>query len=96
MNELLSKHHDVLCVFFGRIQKRICDRRSYGFFTTKKKRSEKGLFTKTTAYPRSPRDEENGAKKQQTNPRGEDKKKKLKQHRTRLNIPYVYIFQFET
>ena len=33
--------------FFGRIQKRISDLRSYGFFTTKKKngRSEKGSFT---------------------------------------------------
>ena len=80
MHKLLSKHHDVLCVFLGE----------------SKNGSEKGLFTKTTAYPRSPRDEENGGKKQQTNPRGEDKKKKLKQHRIRMNIPYVYIFQFET
>ena len=32
--------------FFGRIQKRISDLRSYGFFTTKKNgRSEKGSFT---------------------------------------------------
>ena len=60
----------------------------------KNERSEKGSFTKTTTYPRSPRDEENGGKKQQTNPRGEDKKKK--QHKIRMNIPNVYIFQFET
>ena len=30
----------------------------------------------TTAYPRSLRDDENRGKKQQTDPRGEDKKKK--------------------
>ena len=28
----------IIGTFFGRIQKRICDPRSYGFFTTKKKR----------------------------------------------------------
>ena len=27
----------IIGTFFGRIQKRICDPRSYGFFTTKKK-----------------------------------------------------------
>ena len=44
--------------FFGvRIQKRICDLRSYGFFTTKKNgRSEKGSFTTTTACLCGPRE----------------------------------------
>ena len=48
--------------FFGRIQKRICDLRSYGFFTTKKNgRSEKGSFTMTTACPRAPREKKKTA-----------------------------------
>ena len=87
MHKLLSKHHDVLCVFFWENPKTdlwskiICMDSSL----PKKKRSEKGLFTKTTAYPRSPRDEKNGGKKQQTNPRGEDKKKK--QHR-------IYTYEY--
>ena len=47
--------------------------------------SEKGSFTKTTAYPGSPRDaEKRGKKKQTTDPRGEEKKKK--QHKIRMNI----------
>ena len=96
MHKLLSKHHDVLCVFLGESKNGFVIPGHMDSSPPKNKRSEKGLFTKTTAYPRSPRVDENGGKKQQTNPRGEDKKKKLKQHRIRLNIPYVYIFQFET
>ena len=43
--------------FFGKIQKRIYDLRSYGFVTTKKnRRSEKGSFTMSTACPRAPRE----------------------------------------
>ena len=94
MHKLVSKHHDVLCVFLGESKNGFVIADHMDFSPPKNKRSEKGLFTKTTAYPRSPRDNENGGKKQQTNPRGEDKKKK--QHRIRMNIPYVYIFQFET
>ena len=43
--------------FEVRIQKWICDLRSYGFFTTKKTgRSEKGSFTMTTACLCAPRE----------------------------------------
>ena len=46
----------------------------------------------TTVCPRAPR----GKKKQklQTDPHGEDKKKK--QHKLRLNIYEMFIFRFET
>ena len=44
----------------------------------------------TTACPRAPR----GKKKQQTDPRVKDKKKK--QHKLRMNIRNVDIFRFET
>ena len=44
----------------------------------------------TTACPRAPRDEENrGKKKQQTDPHGEDKKKK--QRKLRMKVRNVYI-----
>ena len=87
MHKLLSKHHDVLCVFLGESKNGFVIADHMDSSPPKNKRSEKGLFTKTTAYPRSPRDDENGGKKQQTNPRGEDKKKK--QHR----IGKKYFFQ---
>ena len=59
---------------FRRIQKRICDLRSYGFFTTKK-----------TEDPKKDHLQDNGMstcsswekkQQQQTDPHGEDKKKK--------------------
>ena len=75
--------------FSGRIQKRICDLRSYGFFTYQNNgRSEKGSFTKTTACPGAPRDAKKREKKQ-TDPRGEDKKEK--QHKLGMNIRNVDI-----
>ena len=43
----------------------------------------------TTACPRAPRDEENRGKKQQTDPHGEDKKKK--QRKLRMKVRNVYI-----
>ena len=55
---------------FRRIQKRICDLESYGFFYHYQKmgRSEKGSFTMTlTACLRAPRNEENRGKKKTTN-----------------------------
>ena len=68
----------IIGTFFGRIQKRICDPRSYGFFTTKKNRKirKKKSFTTTEACPRAPRDEKNKGKKQQIDRRSEDKKEK--------------------
>ena len=77
--------------FLGRIQKRICDLRSYGFFTTKKTEDPKKdhlpwqrrvlvLLVKK--------------KKKQTDPHGEDKKKK--QHEQRMNIRNVYISVWNT
>ena len=65
--------------FSGRTQKRICDLRSYGFFTTQKK----GKIRKRIIY------HDNGMssysswekKQQQTDPHGEGKKKK--QHKLR-------------
>ena len=53
-------------------------------------RSEKGSFTMTTACPRTPR----GKKNKQTDPYGEDKKKK--QHELRMNIRNVYISVWNT
>ena len=55
-------------------------------------RSEKGLFNMTTVCPRAPRGKKK--QKQQTDPHGEDKKKK--QHKLRLNIYEMFIFRFET
>ena len=52
----------------------------------KNRRSEKGSFTMTTACPRTPRGKK---KKQQTDPHGEDKKKK--QHKLGTNVRNVYI-----
>ena len=56
---------------FRRIQKRICDLGSYGFFYNyqkKKGRSEKGSFTTTlTACLRAPRSEKNRGKKNNNN-----------------------------
>ena len=62
--------------FFGRIQKRICDLRSYGFFNTKKTENDHRV-------------ENNRGGKQQTDPRGEDKKEK--QHKLPMNIRNVCI-----
>ena len=44
--------------------------------STKDGRSEKGSFTMTTACPHAPVCEKNRGKKQQTDPRDEDKKEK--------------------
>ena len=85
----------IKAAFFGRNQKRICDLRSYEFFTTKENGSSqsgklrRGSFTMTTASPRALRDEKNRGKKQQTDPRGEEKKEK--QHKLRMNIQNLYI-----
>ena len=51
-----------------KIQKRICDLRSYGFFTTKTETEDqkKDHLPWTTACPLAPRDEKNRGKKQQT------------------------------
>ena len=46
----------------------------------------------TTVCPRAPRGKKK--QKQQTDPHGEDKKKK--QHKLRLNIYEMFIFRFET
>ena len=52
----------------GRIQKRICDLRSYGFFTTKTETEDpkKDHLPWTKACPLAPSDEKNRGKKQQT------------------------------
>ena len=76
--------------FFGRIQKRICDLRSYGFFTIKKTEDPKKDHLPLTACPRAPR----GEKKQQNDPHGENKKKK--QHKLLMNIRNVYISDCNT
>ena len=55
-------------------------------------RSEKGLFNMTTVCPRAPRGKKK--QKQQTDPHGEDKKKK--QHKLRFHIYEIFIFPFET
>ena len=82
----------IIGTFFGRIQKRICDPRSYGFFTTKKKRKirKKKSFTKTEACPRAPRDEKNKGKKQQIDRRSEDEKEK--QHKLRMKYTKCIYF----
>ena len=82
----------IIGTFFGRIQKRICDPRSYGFFTTKKKRKirKKKSFTTTEACPRAPRDEKNEGKKQQIDRRSEDKKEK--QHKPRVKYTKCIYF----
>ena len=75
-------------VFSGRIQKRICDLRSYGFFITRHQKTEdpkKGSFTMTTACPRAPLDEKNRGKKQQTDP----PRRRQEGSRTRSNIDSV-------
>ena len=79
--------------FLGESKNRLnfCDLWSYGFFTPKKTEDpKKGSFTMTTACPRTPR----GRKKQQTDPHGEDKKKK--QHKLGTNIRNVYILVWNT
>ena len=48
----------------------------------------------TTACPRAPRDEKNRENKQQTDPRGEDKKEK--QHKLRTKIRNAYISVWNT
>ena len=78
--------------FSERTQKRICDLRSYGFFTTKKTEDPKKdnfpwqqyvlvlLMAKKTKQQQQ---------QQQTDPHSEDKKKK--QHELQMNIRNVYI-----
>ena len=82
----------IIGTFFGRIQKRICDPRSYGFFNTKKKRKirKKKSFTTTETCPRAPRDEKNKGKKQQIDRRSEDKKEK--QHKLRMKYTKCIYF----
>ena len=82
----------IIGTFFGRIQKRICDPRSYGFFTTKKNRKirKKKSFTTTEACPRAPRDEKNKGKTQQIDRRSEDKKEK--QHKLRMKYTKCKYF----
>ena len=82
----------IIGTFFGRIQKRICDPRSYGCFTTKIKRKirKKKSFTTTEACPRAPRDEKNKGKKQQIDRRSEDKKEK--QHKPRVKYTKCIYF----
>ena len=52
--------------FFGKIQKRICDLRSYGFFPTKKT-EDPIIFTMTRTCPRVPRVEKNRGEKSKNN-----------------------------
>ena len=78
--------------FSGKTQKRICDLRLYGFFTTKKTEDPKKdnfpwqqyvlvlLMAKKTKQQQQ---------QQQTDPHSEDKKKK--QHELQMNIRNVYI-----
>ena len=72
MHKLLSKHHDVLCVFLGESKNGfvIADHMDSSLSKKKTGRSEKGSFTMTTPYPCAPHDAENRGKKQQTDPRG--------------------------
>ena len=67
--------------FFGRIQKRICDLTSYGFFTTKNTKIRKGIIYHDNDISSCSLWEK---KDQQT-----DKKKK--QYKLRMNIRNVYI-----
>ena len=80
--------------FRRRIQKRICDLRSYGFFPTRKTENpKKGSFTRTTSCARAHCEKKNNGKKQQTDPRGEDRKEK--QHKLRMKYTKC-INSFET
>ena len=45
----------------------------------------------TTACPRGPRDEGNRGKKQQTDPHGEDKKKKKRKLRMKVRNVYILL-----
>ena len=77
--------------FSGRTQKRICDLRSYGFFPTKKPEDPKKDHLPWQQYVLVLLV---GKKKQQTDPHGEDKKKK--QHELQMNIRNVYISVWNT
>ena len=76
--------------FSGRTQKRICDLRSYGFFTTQKKRK----IRKRIIYHDNGMSSYSSWEKKQTDPHGEDKKKQ--QHELRMNIRNVYISVWNT
>ena len=60
---------------FKRIQKRICDLGSYGFFTTKQRKILKRIIYHDIngMSSRAPRDEKKKREKQQTHHHGEDK-----------------------
>ena len=73
----------VPCVFWGESKNGFVISDHADSSLPKNGRSEKGSFTMTTACPRAPR----GKKKQQTDPHGEDKKKK--QHKLGMNIRNV-------
>ena len=77
--------------FFWRIHKRICDVRSYGFFTTKKTEDPKKdrLLWQRHVLVLLKWKKKQKKQQQQTDPHGEDKKKK--QHKLGMNIRNVYI-----
>ena len=79
--------------FFGRIQKRICDLDHTDSSLPKKKPEdpEKDHLPWQRTYPRATSETK---KKQQTDPHGEDKKKK--QHKLWMNIYEMFILRFET
>ena len=54
------------------------------------KKPKKKSFTTTEACPRAPRDEKNRGKKQQIDPRSEDKKEK--QHKLRMKYTKCIYF----
>ena len=54
------------------------------------KKRKKKSFTTTEACPRAPRDEKNRGKKQQIDPRSEDKKEK--QHKLRMKYTKCIYF----
>ena len=54
------------------------------------KKTKKKSFTTTEACPRAPRDEKNRGKKQQIDPRSEDKKEK--QHKLRMKYTKCIYF----
>ena len=56
------KHHEVLCVFLGEFKNGFVIADHMDSSISKNGSSEKGSFTKTTAYPGSPRDAENRGK----------------------------------
>ena len=63
----LKTQNEITCTrrlrFFGKIQKRIRDLKSYGFFDHYQKTEDpKGSFTMRMGCPRAPRDEKNRGK----------------------------------